>query len=193
VEIIGLSGYARSGKDEAAKVLVEEFGFTRMAFADKLKEFSYNQNALIAVWRDWDGEPGEVYVQDVIDRYGWDGYKETMYKDPIRRLLQRTGTEGGRQTLWDNIWVDATLSDLHSDSKIVLSDCRFENEAQGIVDLGGQVWRVNRKGVGPANDHISETGIDNWPFDIVIDNDGDLKQYHRKIKDALTYSRLKNE
>ena len=35
VEIIGLSGYARSGKDEAAKVLVEELGFPRVAFADK--------------------------------------------------------------------------------------------------------------------------------------------------------------
>ena len=41
MEIVGLSGYARSGKDEAAKVLVEEFGFTRVAFADKLREVLY--------------------------------------------------------------------------------------------------------------------------------------------------------
>ena len=35
--IIGLSGYAQSGKDEVAKVLVEDYGYKRVAFADKIK------------------------------------------------------------------------------------------------------------------------------------------------------------
>ena len=49
MEIIGLSGFARSGKDEAAKVLVEEFGFKRVGFADKLREVLYALNPLVEV------------------------------------------------------------------------------------------------------------------------------------------------
>ena len=36
--IIGLTGYKGSGKDTAASHLVEKYGFTRVAFADKLKK-----------------------------------------------------------------------------------------------------------------------------------------------------------
>lgn len=36
--IIGISGHAGAGKDTFASVLVERYGFVRMAFADKLKE-----------------------------------------------------------------------------------------------------------------------------------------------------------
>ena len=36
LKIIGICGYARSGKDEAAKALIET-GWTRLAFADELK------------------------------------------------------------------------------------------------------------------------------------------------------------
>ena len=109
MEIIGLSGYARSGKDEAAKLLVNGHGFTRVAFADKLRECLYQLNPMCG--RGWDtSDRPVVYVQDVIEEYGWDGYKETEYGIEIRRLLQRLGTEAGRQTLWDSIWIDAAFA-----------------------------------------------------------------------------------
>ena len=47
--IIGLSGYAQSGKDTVAKVLIEEYGFTRIAFADKIREFLYDLNPQVKV------------------------------------------------------------------------------------------------------------------------------------------------
>src|SRR6478736_3251293 len=101
--IIGLSGYARSGKDEAAKVLVEEYGFTRIAFADKLRDFLLAVDPIVGV----DFFEHEVYrLSDIIMEFGWDGYKETIDADEIRMLLQRLGTEAGRQVLWDSIWID---------------------------------------------------------------------------------------
>jgi dephospho-CoA kinase len=45
--IIGLSGYSRSGKDEVAKILVEDYGFTRIAFADKIRELLYEMNPIV--------------------------------------------------------------------------------------------------------------------------------------------------
>lgn len=187
--IIGLSGYARSGKDEAAKVMVEEFGFTRVAFADKLRESLYELNPIVKILRSWDGKTEgyrNVYLQEVIDEFGWDGYKETPFGSEIRRLLQRLGTEAGRNVLGQNVWVNAALGtkleDRHYKPKIVVTDCRFPNEAQAIVDRGGEIWRVTRWGIKKANDHPSETSLDDWPFDRIIINDSTLESYQMKIR-----------
>ena len=187
MEIIGLSGYARSGKDEAAKVLIEEFGFTRVAFADKLRDFLYALNPMVDMVRKYsatepDGPP--VMLQEVIDHYGWDGYKESHFGQEIRRLLQRLGTEAGRQTLWDSIWIDAAFAGLPEDAKVVISDCRFPNEADAIKSRGGEVWRVKRAGVGPANNHPSETSLDSHLFAKVLLNDGTLDEYRDNIRRA---------
>src|SRR6478735_4734799 len=124
MEIIGLSGFARSGKDEAARVLVEEYGFVRVAFADKLREVLYALNPIVDMGFDDFLELQPVYVQEVIDAYGWDGYKETEYGTEIRRLLQRLGTEAGRQALWDTIWIDSAFAGLPDDAKVVVTDAR---------------------------------------------------------------------
>lgn len=184
MEIIGLSGYARSGKDEAAKVLVEEFGFKRVAFADKLREVLYALNPVCG----FQGNAFKmvlypIHIQEVIDQHGWDGYKETEYGNEIRRLLQRLGTEAGRQTLWDSIWVDAALTGHDKDAKIVVSDARFFNEFDAVIERGGEIWRIERPGVGPANDHPSETEAIDYPrFSAVIQNDGTLEDYRYKIR-----------
>lgn len=191
MEIIGLSGYARSGKDEAAKVLVEEFGFKRVAFADKLREVLYELNPI--VFQTWerksetflDTEPITVWVQDVIAEHGWDGYKETIYGPEIRRLLQRLGTEAGRQTLWDSIWVDAALTGHPEDARLVITDCRFPNEAEAVTERGGSIWRVKRPGVGPANDHPSETSLDDWNFDVRVSNNGTIEQLADAVRRAV--------
>ena len=190
MEIIALSGYARAGKDEAANVLVEEFGFKRIGFADKLRDVLYQINPLVAVWQDWDGEPGAVFAQTVIDRYGWTGYKETMYHGEIRRLLQRLGTEAGRETLWDSIWVDAAFANLPDNAKVVIPDTRFINEATAVKERGGDIWRIRRKDLGPVNRHISETELDDWAFDIILDNNSTLDSYKKKIRSAMRYRDL---
>ena len=196
--IIGLSGYARSGKDEAASVLVEEFGFRRVAFADKLREVLYQLNPFVrltpfTVIIGQENPPKRlsepvnlpVRVQDVINHFGWDGYKETEYAGEIRSLLQKLGTEAGRLTLWDSIWVDAAFAGTKESENIVVTDCRFPNEAQAIVDRGGEIWRISRTGVGPANSHASETSLDEWPWERIILNDGSLEDFHRKIRKIM--------
>jgi hypothetical protein len=202
--IIGLSGYARSGKDEAAKVLVEEFGFTRVAFADKLREVLYALNPIVQAdfgfefRSEWHG-PGFIMLQEAIDTYGWDGYKASEFSTEIRRLLQRLGTEAGRQTLWDSIWIDAAFKPYERTGKdIVVTDARFPNEGRAIAERDGYIWRVNRPSVGPAvgkdgSIHPSETSLDNWPFDMVLSNDGTLEEYHDKIRNAYaTSTRYRN-
>lgn len=187
--IIGISGYARTGKDEVAKVLVEEFEFERLAFADKLRECVYALNPIV-VSKDLDAVAWLRHLQDVIDDYGWDGVKETPYGPEVRRLLQRFGTEVGRNILGGNIWVDATFRAMKPNCNYIITDCRFENEAKAVQDdyEGGKMWRINRPGVGPVNDHISEIGLDNFPFDTIIDNDGDLTDLRDSVRLALKFN-----
>lgn len=207
MEIIGLSGYARSGKDEAANILVNEYGFTRVAFADKLREVLYALNPVVAftetetialveepiapgpVKVKFGAAPKTIYVQEVIDTYGWHSYKESPYGPEVRRLLQRLGTESGRQTLWDSIWIDAAFAGLAEDAKVVVTDCRFPNEAQAVRERGGSLWRVNRAGVGPAvgkdgTIHPSETSLDTHHFDVVLFNDSSLETYQDNVRRA---------
>jgi dephospho-CoA kinase len=45
--IIGIAGYARSGKDAAAKILVEHYGYERRAFADILRSALLTLNPVV--------------------------------------------------------------------------------------------------------------------------------------------------
>ena len=71
--IIGLSGYARSGKDYLANILVEKYGFERRAFADKIRDVLYDMNPPLPYNAGW-GE-SHVMLKDIVDRYDWEGAK----------------------------------------------------------------------------------------------------------------------
>src|SRR5581483_2011292 len=95
--LLGLMGYAQAGKDTVAKLLVEEFGFTRIAFADALREALYALNPLIPF------EGDHVRLRWLIDASGWE---EAKVRHPeVRELLQRLGTESGRNVLGADVWV----------------------------------------------------------------------------------------
>jgi hypothetical protein len=161
--IIGISGYAQSGKDEIAKIAAT-YGFERAAFADTLREALLALNPLIGVG---------VRVKDFVGLVGWEKAKRTSPE--LRMLLQRIGTEAGREIFGENIWVDRTLDKLDPTKNYIITDVRYKNEADAIRDLGGQLWRVKRPGTGPVNNHKSEVDLDGYNFDFLIKNDGDLE------------------
>jgi len=161
--IIGLSGYARSGKDTAADHLVAKYGFTRYSFAAPMKEAMYRLNPIVA-----SDAIGNFRYRDLVDVYGLDKAKDSHPE--IRRLLQVFGTEVGRYMFGQNFWVDLALNNA-KENLVVISDVRFKNEADGIKAAGGQVWRINRLGIGPVTDHASEIDLDDYEFDHIVSND----------------------
>ena len=169
--IIGLSGYARSGKDTVADILVRDYGFVKVSFAEPMRDALYALNPRIGYGSS---------LQNIIDEYGWDGYKLFPEFDEIRELMQRLGTEVGRKMFGESFWVMAAegimLNHLNDGKNVVFTDVRFPNEAAMIEEYNdGEVWRVRRPGVFPANDHVSETGMDDYEFDAYIDNNGTLE------------------
>lgn len=176
--LIGVSGYAQSGKDSIAGIL-KPLGFERRAFADKMRE------ALLAIDPIISHEAlVPLRLSEILKVMTWDLAKVTYPE--VRDLLQRLGTDAGRNILGEDVWVDAAMNDIESTDNIVFSDCRFINEAQAIVDKGGEVWRVSRSGVGPVNDHISEVGLDGWAFDKYLKNLGTLDDLRHAVIHATS-------
>lgn len=179
--MVGLSGYGRSGKDSVGTFLAVR-SFVRYAFADKLREFLYAMNPCIGMAR---GSLTPVRIQDVVDAQGWEVAKQLP---EVTMLLQRCGTEAGQHVLWPTIWVEATFRKIQAEmpKRVVLTDVRFEHECERIKSEGGKIWRIDRPGQGPktapdGSVHRSETALDDYPFDLRIENDGTIEDLAMKV------------
>lgn len=169
--IIGLTGYAQSGKDTVAKILVDNYGYTRIAFADKIREFLY--------------ETAPDYIKLLVDEVGWEKAKQNQ---AVRELLQNTGV-GARKVFGEGFWVHEAmktmLNDPRPDLNYVVTDVRFLNEADMIKANHGQIWRVKRIGVGAVNAHVSETQMDGYPVDQIFVNNGTIEDLEALVKTRM--------
>jgi dephospho-CoA kinase len=173
--IIGLSGYARSGKDEVAKILVEDYGFTRLAFADKIRQL------LLAI----DPSLGGPKLSTIVAEYGWDVAKS---KSEVRTLLQHLGV-AARNLIDEHIWVTTVLNQIEeNDKNYVITDVRFENEATAIKLIDGEIWRIRRTHNVPVNNHISEHALDDYRFDQILKNEGSLDDLRELVRKRIEFS-----
>lgn len=170
--IVGLSGYARSGKDTIAEILIMNYGFKRLAFADNIRKAVKVLNPIIT---------GDIRANDMIDSYGWEVAKSTP---EMRRILQVFGTEVGRQMFGEDFWVQQVFRQMEQDNvyeNFVITDVRYPNEADFIRERGGEIWRVSRSSIKAINSHSSETALDLYDFDRHISNDKDIADLSTEI------------
>ena len=183
--IIGLHGYAQSGKDTVATMLD---GYERLAFADRLRECTYALDPIVEF------HDRHVRLQSIVDVHGWDYAKVNCAE--VRRLLQVFGTEVGRELIADMIWVDIVLDQMengleHDEAKFVITDMRFPNEVAGLIRFAEdmmvplELWKIERPGVGPVNAHVSDAGLADDLFNHVINNDGTLDDLRAKVTTLL--------
>lgn len=108
----------------------------------------------------------------------------------VREFLQKLGTEGLRNNLHENVWVNALFSEFeHATSKWIITDVRFQNEADAIKKLGGIVVRIDR-GMDTGT-HASETSLDDYSFDYTIKNKGSLYDLVKEVAKFCKVYRLK--
>ena len=162
--IVGLCGYARSGKNTLADLITRHHGHQQIAFADALRDTLYDTNPLVST----DG----ARVQDVIDKHGFEGVKSTKYGPEVRRLLQMLGTDGVRNNVSDSAWVDVVLNKISAGGDWVVTDARFGNELDAIASAEGVLIWISRPGVEPANAHASENSVSESDCDFTIYNHG---------------------
>lgn len=168
-KIIGLGHVARVGKDTAAEGLVRELGFTRLGFADPLKELALAADPLItSSTRTVNVQAGHGRLAWTVAGMGWENAKNTYTE--VRRFLQNLGL-GARTVFGEDFWVEQTLRKAERHQRVVIPDVRFTNEADAIKAAGGIVIRIDRPGHVAAG-HVSETELVDYDFDHVMANDG---------------------
>lgn len=178
VEILGLSGWARNGKDTVADHLISKYGYERISFAAPMKEALYRLNPKITI-----NNVVSTPIRIGVDIYGWDDLK--THGPEVRELLQRFGTEVGREMFGEDFWVNAAIDSIEDGSKVIVSDVRYPNEADAIKKLGGEVWRVVRPGFGAANGHASEHALNNYKFDYILDNNSGMELLYDSVDSKL--------
>lgn len=180
-KIVGLTGYASSGKDTCGQILVEHHGFIADSFARDIKQFAYDVDPLVEL-----GDGQVVRYARLVDTVGVDAAKQ---HPDVRRLLQRIGTEGGRKNIHPDVWIDKTMGRVTSQAQpVVITDARFPDEIAVLRQAGGLLLRVDRPGFEPVNTHVSDTGVLALEVDRVIINDGDLDQLKHRLETTLYLS-----
>ena len=197
MRIVGFASQLAMGKDTAADYLCEELNrvntsgrWERDAFANAVKNTfcsSFNvDRSFVEKWKRIDEPPPNMKMN-------------------VRKALQFIG-DGFRQIVPD-IWIDIALRD--SSRQLVLSDCRYINEARHIRQREGinvilyrpgyinddpnpsesQIrpiieWCAKTQRDGAiSHDSSAPDGADLYDFFLV--NDGDIVDLHYKIRDLL--------
>ena len=160
--VIGLAGYKGCGKDAIASWMVKQHGFTKLAFADPLREIMHQMNPIVG---DFARNPPMRY-REAVTVYGYDEAKR-LYPE-MRRLMQELGATA-RDVIDPCVWVNALdVRQARVPGDVVITDVRYPNEAELIHDIDGVVFRVLRPGTAPDG-HSSEA--QDFPVDFVVLND----------------------
>lgn len=174
--VLGIMGKKRSGKDTFAERLINEHGFTQVRFADPLRAMLKALDPIIYTEDDGWTELRLSWILGPDD--DWEAAKELP---EVRRLMQRIGTEAGRNVLGDSIWTDAAARTIiNIDGPVVITDVRFPNEYALVEDIfDGWTVRITRPSLPVGTDlHPSETALDDTYPRYEIVNDGTVADLH---------------
>lgn len=165
---VALSGAKGSGKSTLAAHLVQQRAFHEFSFADPLKRLV-------------------IDVFQIDPKYCYDpDYKEVVIEElgvSARQLLQVIGSELFRDALkihlpqlrlrgGGSVWIHSLLKRVEvsgASSRVVVSDCRFEDEYRALKQSGFTTFLIDRPSLqtNAASAHQSEKGC---PYDVKIVN-----------------------
>jgi hypothetical protein len=180
--IIGINGKIGSGKDTIGKiaqclinhpkvtnkdllwmiennVVAEEYSKCEIKkFAGKLKQTASLLTG-IDVEKFEDQEFKKLEMPECWNKLQQSGRSKVWAPMTYREFLQKLGTEAMREGLHTNVWVNALMADyitesFRSDKKTnwIITDMRFPNEMEAVVEKGGITIRVVREFYEFSND-----------------------------------------
>ncbi len=169
MNLIGLSGSKQSGKDEFFIIAVANgWDYYNKKFATNLKSICSTITGL----------PPNYFTNNMLYKYKHNGRT-------IRNIMQYIGTDLLRNQYNENVWIDSLFREFTFLSKWIITDVRFENEADAIKKRGGILIRINRA-YGERDLHVSETALDNYDnWDYTIENNGTLIDYENKVLNIM--------
>lgn len=198
--LIGVVGFAGSGKGTIGDILTRDYQFVRLSFADALKD-------AVSVIFGWDRK---MLEGDTKESREWREMVDPWWSDKFgynvtpRLMLQKMGTEAGREVFHDEIWIHTVAKRMNDHEHVVIPDVRFANEIDFIRKSGGFIVQVNR-GKNPkwydvalqANKEKNTDLMVNYPIhhsewawvghhrDYQIDNNGSIVMLESDVKHML--------
>lgn len=194
--LIGISGKIGSGKDTVAELIVHHF-----------KGLDSTTYTCSEVTRPWDVRRFAARLKETVamlthtsiaNNYTREGKQKVPagFSYTLGELQQKVGT-ALREHISDNVWITTTLSDFFDSNtnnvktrpNVIVTDVRYHNEAEAILNLGGILIRVNGDPTGCRKydkrdmEHPSETQLDDFAgFTWVIENDSTIESLTKKVK-----------
>lgn len=126
---------------------------------------------------------------------------EPTLKTSIRHMMRTLGTEWGRKCIRESFWVDIAEEKIKSScsSIIIFDDLRFPNEYEMLKKHGAKFIKIIRPEVAPPKrslfrrflemlrivkkPHASDGALENFCFDLVIENTGTELDMYDKFKE----------
>jgi hypothetical protein len=168
-------------------------------FAGKLKTTASLLTG-IPVEKFEDQEFKKLEMPECWNRLQQSGRSKVWVPMTYRQFLQELGTEAMREGLHTNVWVNALFADYKESPQNVLgnegykledvypnwiiTDMRFPNEMEAVVEKGGITIRVVRPGTSTGT-HPSEIALDGHTMHYDIINDGTIEDLVEKVREIL--------
>lgn len=167
--ILLISGKAGSGKDTIGNHIVNTYKYTRLAFADELKNFVSNKyNVNYNLMFSQEGKKRCIVVNN----------KEMT----IRDLLIHEGMVQRKKS--PTFWVDLVIQKiiLYDIKNVVITDFRFPNEFEKLVEKFSNIntIRIIRDNIDEINS-ISENSLDEFKFDNYIYNNSSINELYNRF------------
>lgn len=174
MKIIAVGHYRRVGKDTFANYLIEKarqlaprLRIEKRSWAWKLKEICHELYG-------WAGLQGPEYYETEPGASQREVVLPAIGKSP-RQIWIDFGTPAVREQVYDRTWLDYLLKGKHDLDVMVIPDTRFLNEAEAVLDQGGELVKVVRPGFGPGPNKPDRELLEFVRWSNVLGETGELR------------------
>ncbi len=179
--IIGITGRKRHGKDTLGDYLVKNHGYTKIGFADALKEacrhiFGFNDEQLYGDLKEVDDEFWKTSPRKVLQYVGTD-----LFRDQIANIMPDVKSD-----IWIKVVENKILQ--NPDKRYVITDVRFENELEFLKKHNALTIKVQRDTLTNVDSHVSESYIDQLETKYKILNNGTLEELYQKLDNVINFT-----
>lgn len=214
--LICLSGKSASGKDTIADVLVRDFKYVKVAFADGLRDlacFTFDMAPEIFTDRDkkeskflYPIRLDEEHISHMLNHIEntWAISVSKASKDKMlllvgtemttpRKLLQIVGTEVIRDCIDDQFWIKALEHKIGNLADVVITDARFSGERNFAREKGALMCLVKRPSIQSNDSHRAENDLGNESeYNIIFNNDDSLNRFRIEVNGFFNHYLNKN-
>lgn len=203
MQLIGLAGPKKSGKDTIADHLVAAHGYVKVGFADRIRlELidAYGLDFGSFLLENQTGKDIEIprlalpfcsdegFILWMLQQSRISGPQPDATPRSPRWIQQQWGDYRRATAGWD-YFICAVREQIEAAAApVVVSGLRYAAtapiptaEADLIRQLGGWVWHVDRPGYEASPAHSTEFALPRRPGDMTVDNDGDVEALYGTV------------